>query len=67
MFPPNNSSIGGGSYYSTGITYSSGTALHPIAVLNPPPLIGVMESPAVKLDDRGWLDAQIDEVCALAG
>lgn len=66
MFPLNNSSMGGGgSYYST--AYSSGTALHPIAALNPPPLIGVMESPAVKLDDRGWLDAQIDEVCALAG
>lgn len=72
MFPNyNNSSVSYPNGYVSGIGYGSsggGGVFYPTSVTVTPHvgLVGVMESPAAELDNRGWLDAQIDEVCALA-
>jgi hypothetical protein len=42
------------------------TSLGSLAPISVQRLPGVMESPAIELSDREWLDAQIAEVCALA-
>jgi hypothetical protein len=56
------------SYLPATYASSSNVTIYPTAISfsDPNPLRQVLDSPTAELTGREWLDAQIEEVCALA-